>query len=153
MFSVATASAPLAKVFRPRAATSIYETLARILTLIGVLAVGVAALGVYGLVAYTVKQRAQEIGIRTALGGTRGTIVGHFMRQGLMLSALGAALGVAMAVGVARLMTTLLFGIASSDVMSFAIATLVVIGSAVAASLVPAWRAATNDPIAALRRS
>lgn len=134
-----------------RSATSLYETLARMLTLVGVLAVLVAALGVYGLLAYTVRQRAHEIGVRTALGATRASIVGAFLRDGARLAAIGAAIGIVAALGVGRMMTTLLFGVAGTDPASFAMATAVVTGSALLACALPAWRAATADPLAALR--
>src|SRR3954465_420830 len=77
-----------------RAATSLYETLARMLTLIGALTVGVVALGVYGLVAYAVRQSRQAIGVRTALGATRPVIVRYFLRQGMTLAAVGIAIGI-----------------------------------------------------------
>ncbi|HTM01880.1 MAG TPA: ABC transporter permease [Vicinamibacterales bacterium] len=134
-----------------RSATSIYETLARMLTLVGVLAVAIAALGVYGLVAYTVKQKAHDIGVRTALGATRTTIAGHFLRQGARLALLGGAIGVLASLGVARLMARFLFGVATTDLASFTVATIVVIGLALIASLVPAWRAANGSPSASLR--
>jgi ABC-type antimicrobial peptide transport system permease subunit len=134
-----------------RAATSLYETLARMLTLIGILTVGVVALGVYGLVAYAVRQSRHAIGVRTALGATRPAIVRHFLRQGMTLTAAGVAIGIAAAFTVTRLMTTLLFGVAATDVTSFIVATVIVLAAALVASFSPAWRAASDDPIAALR--
>jgi predicted lysophospholipase L1 biosynthesis ABC-type transport system permease subunit len=135
-----------------RSATSLYETLARMLTLVGLLAVAVATMGVYGLIAFSVKQQAHETGVRSALGAPRRTIVRHFLRQGLLLVAIGGAIGVAASIGTSRLMSALLFGVASSDATSFTMATLVVFTSAVLASLVPAWRAVSGNPIAVLRR-
>lgn len=134
-----------------RSATSIYETLARIVSLIGVLAVVVATLGVYGLVAYTVKQKAHEIGVRSALGATRASLVRHLLSGVTILAASGAVLGVVVALGVGQAMSQLLFGVAATDLTSFTVAPLVVLASALAASLAPAWRAARQDPIAALR--
>jgi predicted permease len=134
-----------------RSASSVYETLARVLTLIGTLAVGIAAFGVYGLVAYTIKLKAHEIGVRAALGAPRSSIVWSFLRRGGTLAATGTAAGVILSLAVSRLMTTLLFGVAATDLASFTIATVVVASSAMLASLLPAWRAANVDPIATLR--
>jgi len=135
-----------------RSATSLYETLARVIALIGALAVSIEALGVYGLVAYIVRHKRQEIGVRTALGAPRGRIVGHFLRHGIQLAAAGIAVGVTLALGVSRLMTTVLFGVAATDLTSFTAAAVVVWSAALLASLVPAWRAATADPVSALRQ-
>ena len=134
-----------------RSATSIYETLARMLTLIGGLGVIISALGVYGLVAYSVKQQAHAIGVRTALGAPRRLIVRQYVQDGAWLAAIGTLVGVLFSLAFGRLMSTLLFGVASTGVASFAGATLVVVGSALLASIVPAWRAVARDPIAALR--
>ena len=134
-----------------RSAASLYETLARMLTLIGALAVGVSALGVYGLLAYTVRQRSREIGVRTALGAPRGAIVGVFLRRGATLIVMGTSLGVLIAFAVSRLMARLLLGVVATDMTSFALATAVVTVAAVMASVIPAWRAATLDPVAVLR--
>jgi putative ABC transport system permease protein len=106
---------------------------------------------VYGLVAYTVKQKAHEIGVRSALGATRASLVRHLLSGVTILAASGAGLGVVVALGVGQAMSQLLFGVAATDLTSFTVATLVVLASALAASLAPAWRAARQDPIAALR--
>jgi predicted permease len=135
-----------------RSATSLYETLARMLTLVGVLAVGVAAIGVYGLIAYTVKQKQQEIGVRTALGAPRGRIVGQFLRHGVRLAIAGIGIGVIGALGVGRLMTSVLLGVAATDFVSFTFGVAVVMVAALLASLAPAWRAATANPVSALRQ-
>jgi ABC-type antimicrobial peptide transport system permease subunit len=114
--------------------------------------VGIAALGVYGLIAYTVKQKTQEIGVRTALGAPRGRIVGHFLRHGVRLTAVGIGIGVILALGASRLMTSVMFGVAATDPVSFTVASVMVMAAALFASLAPAWRAATMDPVSALRQ-
>jgi len=95
------------------------------LMVIGALTVGVVALGVYGMVAYAVRQSRQAIGVRTALGATRPVIVRYFLRQGMTLAAVGIAIGIIAALAVTRLMTTLLLGVAATDVTSFVAAGLV----------------------------
>jgi putative ABC transport system permease protein len=120
--------------------------------LIGALAIIVSALGVYGLVAYTVKQQAQAIGVRTALGAPRLMIVRQYVEAGAWLAAIGTVIGILIALALGRLMSTLLFGVPATDIASFAGATLVVVASTLFASMIPAWRAVVQDPIAALRR-
>jgi predicted permease len=134
-----------------RTATSLYETVARIMVMIGALAALLAALGVYGLVAYTVKQRAQEIGVRTAIGATRGMILRHFLARGMMLSSIGVMLGALASIALSRFMSRMLFGVAATDTASFVGASALLLAAAIAASFVPAWRASRADPLAALR--
>ena len=109
------------------------------------------AAGIYGLTAYTVKQSTHEIGIRMALGAQRADVVWRFLGRGLRLGAIGAAIGMGAALAVTRLLRTLLYGVSATDVVSFVTASGVVLVIALAASLVPAWRAARTNPIAALR--
>ena len=135
-----------------RSATSLYETLARMLTLVGVLAIAVAVLGVYGLIAYTVAQKQQEIGVRTALGATSSRIVWQFLGHGARLAVAGIGLGAIAALGVSRLMTSVLFGVTATDLASFVFGAAMVLVAALLASLAPAWRAATTDPLRALRQ-
>jgi predicted permease len=134
-----------------RSAVSIYETLSRVLGVIGLLAAGLAALGIYGLIAYIVTQSTHEIGIRSALGASRAAIVRRFLARGLRLTIAGTAVGVAAALALTPSMAALLFGISTRDVVSFAGAVGFVVLVAVAACWVPAWRASKVDPIAALR--
>jgi ABC-type antimicrobial peptide transport system permease subunit len=130
---------------------AVYEAAARILTVVGAAAIALAALGIYGLVAYTVKQSTQEIGIRVAIGAPRLEILQRFLIRGLRVSIGGALVGIVAAIGSARLMSTLLYGVGASDLMSFVVAIAVVLVATLAASLVPAWRAARVDPLTALR--
>jgi putative ABC transport system permease protein len=110
-----------------------------------------ATIGTYGLVSYVVRQSTHEIGIRMALGATRAWIVRAFLGRGLRLGALGAALGLAAALGLGRLLRSALFGVSPTDVVSFATALVIVIGGVAVATLVPAWRAARTNPLSALR--
>jgi predicted permease len=130
---------------------AVYEAAARILAVVGAAAIALAALGVYGLVAYAVKQNTQEIGIRVAIGAPRLEILQRFLVRGLRVGISGALVGIVAAIGTARLMSTLLYGVGASDVMSFVAAIVVVLAATLAASLVPAWRAARVEPLKALR--
>ncbi len=114
-------------------------------------ALALAAVGIYGVMAYSVSRRTQEIGVRVALGARPGEIVGMVVRQALGLTAAGAAAGVVAALGLTRLLTSLLYDTAPTDPLVFISVVLVLAGTAVAAALVPAWRASRVDPMAALR--
>jgi ABC-type antimicrobial peptide transport system permease subunit len=108
-------------------------------------------MGTYGLVAYSVKQSTHEIGIRMALGASGLSVVREFVARGLRLGAAGAALGVVAAVGIGRLLGSLLFGVSATDATSFIGALGLVAGIVLAATIVPAWRAARVNPLTALR--
>jgi predicted permease len=135
-----------------RVALNTFETAAAALMMFGVIAMGLAALGIYGLVSYTVKQSTHEIGIRMALGAQRAQVARRFLGRGLRLGGIGAALGTAGSFGGTRLLATLLFGVRATDVASYAAASALVLGITLVASLIPAWRAARISPIAALRQ-
>ena len=115
------------------------------------LALALALIGVYGVVAYAVAQRTREIGIRVALGATRGDVVALVVKSGLMWSVAGIAAGLAGAYEASRLITGLLFGVTASDPATFATIAVVMVGVALSASYVPARRAASVDPASALR--
>jgi predicted permease len=115
------------------------------------LAVVLALIGVYGVIGYTVAQRTREIGIRVALGATRSDVVALVVRAGMGWSLLGVALGFAGALGLSRLISGLLFGVTPTDPVTFAAIAVAMLGVALAATYIPARRAATVDPIAALR--
>ena len=110
-----------------------------------------AALGIYGTISYLVNERTHEIGIRLALGATRGTILQMILRQGLELAVAGAALGLVGALIVSHLMAGLLYGVRPTDPLTFVGVTLVLTAVALAASYIPAMRAMRVDPLAALR--
>jgi predicted permease len=115
------------------------------------LALALALIGVYGVVAYAVAQRTREIGIRVALGATRGDVVALVVKSGLMWSIVGIVAGLAGAYAASRLITGLLFGVTASDPATFATIAVVMVGVALSASYVPARRAASVDPASALR--
>jgi len=115
------------------------------------LALALAVIGVYGVVAYAVAQRTREIGIRVALGATRGDVVALVVKSGLMWSVAGIAAGLAGAYAASRLTAGLLFGVTASDPATFATIAIVMAGVALSASYVPARRAASVDPVSALR--
>jgi ABC-type antimicrobial peptide transport system permease subunit len=115
------------------------------------LAVVLAATGLYGVLSYNVSQRRREIGVRSALGAGRGALVGLVLRQGLGVTAAGLALGLAGAAALSRLLESLLFGVEPLDAVAFAAAPLLLLAVAILACLVPARRAAAVDPTEALR--
>jgi len=110
-----------------------------------------ALIGIYGVIAYSVAQRTQEMGIRRALGAQQSDILRLVVGHGFRLAVVGVALGIAGALGLTRLMTTLLFHVSATDPATFAIVALLFLLVALAASYVPARRAVKIDPMAALR--
>jgi macrolide transport system ATP-binding/permease protein len=134
-----------------RVALSVYELAAGALTMFGVMTIVLAAIGIYGLVAYTVQQSTQEIGIRMAVGARRIDVVWTFLRRGATLAAIGSAIGLILAAAGSGVISSLLYGVGSRDIVSFGGGTIVVMGIAIAASLFPAWRASKTDPLKALR--
>ena len=118
---------------------------------LGTVALALAMLGIYGVIAYTVAQRTREIGVRVALGATHRTILAMVLRQGLMLAGIGIAIGLATALLVTRLLADFLFGVQPTDVPTFAGAAALLVSVALAASWVPARRAAASDPMISLR--
>jgi predicted permease len=115
------------------------------------LALVLAAIGIYGVVSYSVTQRTHEMGIRMALGAGRGDVLGLVVRQGLFLALAGVAIGVAGGLVLTRFLSTLLFHVAPTDPVTFFVVSFVLAAVAVAASVVPAWRATRVDPTVALR--
>jgi len=122
-----------------------------LLGVLGALALVLAAIGLYGLMAYSVSQRQQEIGVRMALGAAQSVVLRGVLRQAMTLVAIGLVVGLAMAVLISRAVATLLFGISPTDPATFTLVSLVLVGMGLVASLVPAWRASRVDPIVALR--
>jgi predicted permease len=119
---------------------------------VGVVAMVLAAVGLYGVIAYSVARRTREIGIRMALGARAGAVVGLVMKQGLGLAAIGVAAGLLLSLGAARAVAGALYGVAALDPITWIGATITLFGVAVVANLVPARRAAVVDPSHALRR-
>jgi putative ABC transport system permease protein len=110
-----------------------------------------AAVGLYGVMAYSVALRRTEIGIRAALGATPKTLFGEVTREGVYLAAAGAAVGLLVALGVTRLLRTMLYGVPPGDPVTFLLAALVLIAVAAVASALPGMRAASMDPVKILR--
>jgi putative ABC transport system permease protein len=122
-----------------------------LLGLFAALALILAAVGIYGAMAYAVNQRTHEIGIRTALGAQRRDVLRLVMRDGAKIALFGIAIGIAGAIALTRLMTSLLFEVKPTDPETFAVVTIVLAIVALAACYVPARRAMRIDPMVALR--
>jgi predicted permease len=136
---------------RIRGSLILFNLTAAMLLVFGLAGMALAAMGTYGLVSYSVKQSTQEIGIRMALGATGLVVVRGFLARGLRLGLIGAALGIATALVVSRLLTSVLYGVSATDVTSFGRALAVVLAGVLLATLIPAARAARTDPLRALR--
>ena len=123
-------------------------------TLVGIfagVAVLLALIGLYGVMAYIVSQRVMEIGIRVALGAGRADVVRMVLRQGMTLVAVGIVLGLAAALGATRLLQTMLFEVSTADPAVYAVVALLLVVTAAVAIIVPALRASRVDPLVALR--
>jgi putative ABC transport system permease protein len=110
-----------------------------------------ATLGIYGVMAYSVTQRTPEIGVRMALGADALQILQWMLFRGLKLSFAGLLIGLGSALACTRLMASLLYQVAPTDAFTFLVVSVVLTVTAMAASIVPAWRAARTDPADALR--
>jgi predicted permease len=134
-----------------RAASFQQRMASGLLGVFGLLALGLAAVGIYGVISYSVSQRTREMGIRIALGAQRRDILRLILGQGLRLTVVGLVIGLGAAFGVSRFMASLLFGVSTTDVVTFAVLPLLLAGVAMLACWVPARRATRIDPIRALR--
>jgi predicted permease len=124
---------------------------ATLFSLFGVLALVVAAFGVYSTVSYNVSQRTHEFGVRAALGAQAADIVRYVLRDGLSTVLVGLVAGVLLALGAGRVVASLLYGVAPRDPLALTVVTGLLMVVAVGAALVPAWRASRADPLLALR--
>jgi putative ABC transport system permease protein len=122
-----------------------------LLGLFAVLAVFLAAVGVYGVLSYAVTQRTREIGIKIALGARRGDVLGDILREGMSLTLVGALIGVGGAFLLTRLMASLLYGVTAHDPLTFGVVVLLLTCVSLAACYIPARRATRIDPLVALR--
>lgn len=117
----------------------------------GAMALFLGVVGIYGVIAYSVSQRRREIGIRMALGAQQPTLTGMFVRHGLFLTGIGVACGLVVAIIIMRLMSTLLFKVNPTDPLTYVAVSVGLIFTAFLASYLPSRRAATIDPVEALR--
>jgi putative ABC transport system permease protein len=115
------------------------------------LAMTLASIGLYGVMSYTVSQRARELGVRLALGAGSREVLGLVLIQGLRLTLAGVAIGLVAAVGVTRVMKNMLFGLSTTDPLTFVSISLLLVAVALVASYLPALRATRVDPVVALR--
>jgi len=122
-----------------------------LLATFGALALVLAAIGTYGLIAYAVAQRTREIGIRMALGARPRIIVGEILVRGMKLAGLGVCLGVIGALALTRVIRGMLAGVTANDPLSFALSVALLIAGAALACVLPARRASRVDPVVALR--
>jgi ABC-type antimicrobial peptide transport system permease subunit len=122
-----------------------------LLTIFAGLALLLAAIGIYGLMSYTVEQRTPELGIRLALGADRGDMLKLVVRQGMLLTGIGLAIGLAASFGLNRLLAKLLFGVKANDPITYAAVAVILISVALLATYIPARRATRIDPMIALR--
>jgi ABC-type antimicrobial peptide transport system permease subunit len=124
---------------------------ALIASLFGILALVLTSIGLYGLLSYGVARRTHEIGIRMALGARRGDVVRRVLRETMTLVGVGVIIGVAAALGIARVVQSLLFGVRPFDPIAMGVAVTLLVVIAIVAAALPARRAARVDPLIALR--
>jgi ABC-type antimicrobial peptide transport system permease subunit len=122
-----------------------------LLTVFGLISLGLASLGLYGATAYAVRERRREIGMRMALGAQRAQVLNLVLRQGLGPVGIGVALGGAIAIGVGRLLSDVLFGITPADPVSLIGASSILTAVALLACYLPARMASRLDPLVVLR--
>jgi predicted permease len=122
-----------------------------LLGIFGAVGLTLAGVGLYGVMSYSVRRRTREIGIRMALGARPAAVLRMVLRRGLVLTGVGLAIGLAIAVGLGRCTASLLYGISGTDLPTFVIVSAVLIAAAIVAIVVPACRAARVEPATALR--
>jgi ABC-type antimicrobial peptide transport system permease subunit len=128
------------------ATRSLSRVVSALATSLGVVALALAAVGIYGVVAYSVGRRAREIGVRIALGAGTRDVVALVLKQQLWPVAIGAVIGVGAALAVSRILSSVLFGVSPTDGVALLAAVLVVVGVGLTAGILPARRASRVDP-------
>jgi ABC-type antimicrobial peptide transport system permease subunit len=123
-----------------------------LLGIAGGVALILGVVGVYGVISYGVSRRSRELGLRMALGARAEHVRRMVLRRGLILASVGAAIGLGLAFGLTRLMSSQLYGVNPVDPLTYSIVAAGLLAVALAASYVPAWRAARVDPMKALRQ-
>jgi ABC-type antimicrobial peptide transport system permease subunit len=121
------------------------------LSVFGLLALGLASIGLYGILAYSVNQRKREIGLRMALGATRASVLGLILKEGMSLVLSGVLIGFVAALLIGRLLSSMLYGVGASDPVSVLGAAVCLMAIAFVACYLPARRASRVDPVVALR--
>jgi ABC-type antimicrobial peptide transport system permease subunit len=124
---------------------------ARLTSIFGLLALGLACLGLYGVMSYIVQRRTSEIGVRLALGSTRSAVLRLVLKETLLLITLGGLLGMVLSMAAMHLATSFLFGLSPEDPATIAGAVLLLFLVSMGAGFFPAWRAASVNPMQALR--
>jgi hypothetical protein len=149
---------PNLPVFQIRTLREVYDqSMARtsfslvLLGIAGAMALLLGIVGIYGVLAYAVTRSRREVGIRVALGAAPRTVTRMFVHRGMILSSVGIAVGAAVAAGLTRLISSLLFGVTPLDAATFVAASAILVVAALAASYIPARRAAAVDPVETLR--
>jgi putative ABC transport system permease protein len=122
-----------------------------VMGVLGIIGLVLSAVGIYGLMAYSVSRRSHEIGVRVALGAERGDVLRLTLGQALWITALGTGIGLVLSYGAGRLMASNLFGVIQLELLPFALLALVLCGVSILAAYVPARRALSVDPASALR--
>jgi predicted permease len=145
VFDIRTMDTQISKaLFLPRVSAALFG-------LAGLMGLLISTVGIYGVISFSVARQTKDIGIRVALGARRGQVVGMVLRQGLVLTVAGSAIGMAVALALSRITASLLYGVSPTDTLTFLAVPAMLWTVAAAACLVPARRAATLDPIRALR--
>jgi predicted permease len=145
VFDVRTMDMQLAQaLFLPRATALLFG-------LAGLMGLLISTVGIYGVISFSVARQTREIGIRMAMGARRGQVLGMVLGQGLALTVAGAAIGLGLAIALGRMAASLLYGVSPTDTLTFVVVPTLLVCVALAACLVPARRAASLDPVHALR--